>query len=380
MGMHLARREIILLIEALRRQVARFEGVGPPEVAMNNTIRAFSKLPIRVHLADEVLPDLTAQDVEESPWIDGLITARRDEATDIIGLEIQSADGAPLPPYDAGAHVDVQVRSGLTRQYSLTGDPSDRSRYHLGILRDPNSRGGSRAIHADFQLGNPVRIGRPRNNFPLQDGAAHSILFAGGIGITPMLSMALALEAKGVSWELHYCGRSADRLAYLPMLETFGGKVQIHLDDGDAAQRLDIETVLKGPEKDRHLYICGPNGFMDFVVAAAEQAAWTPRCVHLERFGAEVDTNGAPFTVVAHRSGKTIEVSPGETIADQLNAHGIAVQVSCQSGVCGTCLTPVLDGMPDHRDLVQTETEKAANGQITVCCSRSKTKCLVLDI
>ena len=156
--------------------------------------------------------------------------------------------------------------------------------------------------------------------------------------------------------------------------------MHLHLDDGDAAQKLDIDAVLSHPASDRHLYVCGPNGFMDFVVNAAERATWDTSCVHLERFGAEVDTDGAPFIVVAQKSGKTIEVAPGETIAEQLAAHGIAVQVSCQSGVCGTCLTRVVDGMPDHRDLVQTETEKAGNEQITVCCSRSKTKTLVLDI
>ena len=272
------------------------------------------------------------------------------------------------------------MRSGLTRQYSLTGDPQDGSRYRLGILRDPNSRGGSKAIHDAFQLYNPVRIGRPRNNFPLQMGAARSILFAGGIGITPILSMAYALQEQGASWELHYCGRSADRLAFRAELETFGDKVQFHLDDDSPPQKLDIDAVLNNPAIDRHLYVCGPNGFMDFVVEGAERAGWDPSCVHLERFGAEVDTNGAPFTVVAQKSGKTIEIAPGETIAEQLVAHGVAVQVSCQSGVCGTCLTRVVKGMPDHRDLVQTETEKAGNRQITVCCSRSKTKTLVLDI
>jgi ferredoxin len=146
------------------------------------------------------------------------------------------------------------------------------------------------------------------------------------------------------------------------------------------AQRLQLDAVLAAPAPDRHLYVCGPNGFMDFVTGAARRLGWADDTVHLERFGAEVNTDGAPFTVVAARSQVTFEVQPGERIADQLVAHGIAVRMSCQSGVCGTCVTRVIDGMPDHRDHVQTATEKAANRTITVCCSRSKTRRLVLDI
>ena len=381
MGMHLARREIILLIEALRRRVERFELLAEPVVAMNNTIRAFASMPVKVHLAAEVLVDAPAAvAVEDNPWLDVTVAQRKDAATDIIGLELVSTDGSPLPTYDAGAHVDVYVKSGLIRQYSLTGDPADTTKYRLGILLDPKSRGGSTAIHTEFTTGAQVRIGRPRNNFPMGADVSHTVLFAGGIGITPMLNMAYALEAAGASWELHYCGRTADRLAFVPEMARFGDKVQVHIDSGPDAQKLDIHAVLASPTPDRHLYVCGPNGFMDFVVNSAESNGWDSSSVHLERFGAEVNTDGAPFTVVAQKSGKTFEVQPGETISQQLEAHGIHVQVSCQSGVCGTCLTPVTEGMPDHRDLVQTDIEKASGRQITVCCSRSKTKTLVLDI
>ena len=376
MGMHLARREMILLLEALRRRVERFELLGPPEVAMNTTIRAYSTLPVQVHLADTVLEDATVADAAASPWFEVKIAKAEPVATDILGLELT---GDALPAYDAGAHVDVRIKSGLIRQYSLTGDPADKTKYRLGILRDPNSRGGSSAIHADFNTGQTIKISRPRNNFPLQD-AGHTILFAGGIGVTPMLGMAYALETKGASWEMHYCGRSADRLAFRQEMEQFGDKVQFHVDDGPKTQTLDIHAVLQNPASDRHLYVCGPNGFMDFVVAASETNCWATECIHLERFGAEVDTDGAPFTLVANASGKTFEVAPGETITEKLAENGIDVAVSCQSGVCGTCLTRVIEGTPDHRDLVQTDIEKALNAQMTVCCSRSKTRKLVLDI
>ena len=195
-----------------------------------------------------------------------------------------------------------------------------------------------------------------------------------------MLGMAYAMEAAGASWEMHYCGRTPDRLAFRDELARFGDKVHVHVDSGSKDQQLDIKAVLSEAAPDQHLYVCGPNGFMDFVVHSAEEQGWSKDNVHLERFGAEVNTDGAPFTVVAKKSGKHFEVQPGETIAQKLEENGIAVQVSCQSGVCGTCLTKVLEGMPDHRDLVQTDLEKASNAQITVCCSRSKTKTLVLDV
>jgi ferredoxin-NADP reductase len=237
-------------------------------------------------------------------------------------------------------------------------------------------------VHASLHVGKVVEIGRPRNNFPLRTDAAHSLLFAGGIGITPILAMAHALHAAGRSFELHYCGRSTARLAFLDELQRFGSRVQVHVDDGPASQHLQlhIDTVLAAPAADRHLYVCGPNGFMDFVTQAAQRLGWSEGTVHVERFGAEVDTDGAPFTVVAARSQVTFEVQPGERIAQKLIEHGVTVRMSCESGVCGTCITRVIEGMPDHRDHVQTASEKASNRNITVCCSRSKTRRLVLDI
>ncbi|MDB9857411.1 cytochrome P450/oxidoreductase [Amylibacter sp.] len=380
MGMHLARREIILLLEALRRRVEKFELLGEPVVAMNNTIRAYASMPIKVHLAADVLVDAPKRAEQDDPWLDVTVQNRTDIATDIIGLELASTHGTALPSYDAGAHVDVYVKSGLIRQYSLTGDPADSSKYRLGILLDPKSRGGSTAIHTGFETGAQIKIGRPRNNFPMGANVAHTILFAGGIGVTPMLNMAYALQASGASWEMHYCGRTAERLAFRDELERFGGKVQVHIDSGPDDQKMDINAVLANAASDKHLYVCGPNGFMDFIVKSAENNDWSDDCVHLERFGAELNTDGAPFTVVAQKSGKSFEVLPGETISQKLEENGIHVQVSCQSGVCGTCLTGVREGMPDHRDLVQTDLEKASNAQITVCCSRSKTKKLVLDL
>ncbi|MFC6674267.1 cytochrome P450 [Marinobacterium aestuariivivens] len=381
MGMHLARLEIISLLEALTRRVARFELAGEPVVAMNNTIRAYASLPVRIEVVEannEAMVESAAD--KQDDWLDVVVHQRAMEAADIVSLDLRALDGQPLPAFEAGAHVDVQVKDGLVRQYSLSNDPAETHRYRLGVLRDPASRGGSEGIHADFAVGSNVRVGRPRNHFPLHLEAAQSVLFAGGIGITPMLAMAHKLRAEGRAFELHYCVRSADKVAFAAELAEFADAVQVHLDDGPAEQRLDIQAVLASPQADRHLYVCGPNGFMDFVIDSAEKMNWTQECIHLERFGAEVDTDGEPFTVVAARSGKSFEVLPGETIAEKLEEAGIEVKMSCQSGVCGTCLTSVLEGTPDHRDLVLTDTEKASNKRVTVCCSRSKTRKLVLDI
>ena len=386
MGMHLARLEMVSLLQSLARRVKRIALDGEPVVAMNNVIRAYASLPVVVEADTAASSVVTVSSPASAPVaaVQGLlqarVAARKVVAQDIVSLELEGIDGRPLPPFGAGDHIDVRASSSLLRQYSLTGDPAVQGRYRLGILLDPKSRGGSSAIHADFQAGHVIEIGYPRNNFPLRLNAGHSVLFAGGIGITPILSMAYALASAGRSYELHYCGRSASRLAFIDELKRFGDNVHVHLDDGPDHQRLDINAVLSSPSASRHLYVCGPNGFMDFVTSGAERAGWSTDTVHLERFGAEVNTDGAPFTVVVARSQVSFEVLPGEIIAEKLIAHGISVPMSCQSGVCGTCLVNVVEGMPDHRDSVQTDTEKASNRRITVCCSRSKTRRLVLDL
>jgi len=380
MGMHLARREMILLLEALRRRVERFELTDEPSISMNNTIRAYSRMPVKVHLANETLVDKTSPVAQESDWINVTIAERKDAATDIVSFKLSPTDNLALPSYSAGAHIDVFVRSGLIRQYSLTGNSENTSHYRIAVLHDPNSRGGSKAIHEQFQKGQTIKIGKPRNNFPLDNQATHTLLFAGGIGVTPMLNMAYDLERRGALWEMHYCGRSEDRMAFKAELSNFKNKVHIHTDNGPKNQLLDTGVVLRQPSAYKHLYVCGPNGFMEHIVSSASKLNWQADNIHLEHFGAEVDTDGEAFTVIAKQSGLTVEVLPGQTISEKLIEAGISVPMSCQSGVCGTCMTSVLEGKPDHRDLVQTDIEKASNTQITVCCSRSKTRVMVLDI
>ena len=247
MGMHLGRLEIVSLLQSLARHVKTIALAGEPVVAMNNTIRAYASLPVVVERDERATEAADAAAQPERETLTVRVASCRVAAQDIVAIEFESADGTLLPPFEAGAHVDVQVTGELLRQYSLSNDPAAHGRYRLGVLLDPKSRGGSAAVHAGFHVGQVVEIGRPRNNFPLRLDVAHTVLFAGGIGITPILAMAHTLHAEGRSFELHYCGRSAARLAFLDELHRFGPRVHVHVDDGPESQHLHIDTVLGAP-------------------------------------------------------------------------------------------------------------------------------------
>ncbi len=313
--------------------------------------------------------------------IEVVVAAREDQAAGIVVLDLARPDGGPLPAFEAGAHIDVHVTDDLIRQYSLCNPPGETARYRVGVLNDPNSRGGSVAIHRDFQVGRTVRVSVPRNHFPLHDEADHSVLVGGGIGVTPMIAMAYALQAAGRSFELHYCARARDRAGFLDELAAaFGDSLTLHFDeDGDAAM-LRPAALLSGRSADTHVYVCGPSGFMDWVIAQAKEAGLESGRIHYEYFNAEIDTHGAAFEVEARKSGKILKVGEDQTILDALVGAGIKVDKSCEQGVCGTCICDVLEGTPDHKDKFLTEEEREDNDQIVVCCSRSKTPRLVLDI
>lgn len=311
-----------------------------------------------------------------------VVHKRQEQGAGVVVLELLAANGNSLPAFEAGAHVDVHLGDGLVRQYSLCGDPAQHSRYRLGVLKDPVSRGGSEAVHAKLFEGAQVQIGAPRNLFPLADGAQRSVLIGGGIGITPMIAMAYALHQRGADFELHYCGRSRSHSAFLEELAAapFAHRVITHFDDEAPGQKLDLASVLGQGETGRHVYTCGPAGFMSWVIAGASAAGYPDEQVHREYFQVEVDTTGDGFEVQAARSGKTVQVAAGQSIVEALAGAGIAVEVSCEQGVCGTCLCDVLQGQPEHRDVYLTEDERAANDQMLLCCSRARSAVLVLDI
>ncbi|WP_038210953.1 PDR/VanB family oxidoreductase [Xenophilus azovorans] len=310
------------------------------------------------------------------------VRRRVDEARDVVALELGAVQGELLPPFSAGAHIDVRLPSNLTRQYSLCNSPADRTRYLIGVLLDPASRGGSKAMHA-VREGEILEISEPRNHFPLHP-AAHSVLLAGGIGITPILCMAEQLAHVGASFELHYCVRSDDRLAFRDRLaqSDFSGRVHTYVDALPGGPHFDLQTVLANPLPEKHVYVCGPGGFIDAVVQTAAALNWAEGCVHREYFaGTEPVKEGErPFQVRLASSGQCIPVHPTQSIAQALMAHGIDVPLSCEQGVCGTCLTRVLKGEPDHRDLYLSRAEREAHDQILVCCSRSRSAELILDI
>ena len=305
------------------------------------------------------------------------------EAEGIASFELARTDGKPLPAFSAGSHIDVQVPGGLTRQYSLCNDSSEQHRYRIAVLRDPASRGGSVGMHDAVNEGDIINISAPRNHFPLQQ-AKHTLLFAGGIGVTPLLCMAQRMGAVGGDFAMHYCTRSEERTAFREEIaaSAFAGKVSFHYDTGEAAQKLNLEALLATPHAGTHIYVCGPGGFIDYVVNTARAKGWNKDQVHLEYFGAAPqDKSGdGSFEIKIASTGKTYPIAADTSVTEALKAHGIEILTSCEQGVCGTCITRVLEGEPDHRDMYFTDEEHAKNDQFTPCCSRSKSAVLVLDL
>ena len=289
--------------------------------------------------------------------------------------------GGELPPFTAGAHVDVHTPAGVTRQYSLCNEPWDTSHYMIAVLKEPRSRGGSRSMHDDVQVGTKLAVSVPRNHFPLVP-SAHTILVAGGIGVTPLLGMAEHLCSSGQSFEFHYCARSQANAAFLERLRQsrFKESVHLHFDDAAPSARFDCASVLGAPACEKHLFVCGPSGFIEFVEQTARRAGWAETCIHHEHFSAGPAGSGSRFEVVVASTGKTYLIPEGRSVAQVLNLEGVHVPVSCEQGVCGTCLTRVLEGVPEHRDLFLTDEERDGNLAFLPCCSRAKSAVLVLDL
>lgn len=317
------------------------------------------------------------------PPIQVTISSRTNLAEGVVGLELVGANGLPLPSFSAGSHIDVHLKGDVIRQYSLWNDPLETHRYCLGILKEEKGRGGSEAMH-DLRVGSSLEISAPRNNFELERDAVTSVFLAGGIGITPILCMAQTLHDQGSDFVLHYCSRTESRMAFQDMLLTsgFADKVHFHFDDGPAEQKFELRSLAKAPMDGTHLYVCGPTGFMDAVLTSAKDA-WPASALHREYFTAvAVETDGADraFQIQIKSTCDKIEIPVDKSIVEVLTDIGIELPVSCEQGICGTCLTPVLQGTPDHRDLVLNDEEHAKNDQMTLCCSRALTDLLVLDL
>lgn len=314
-----------------------------------------------------------------------IVRKKWQEADGIVGFELVDSRDSELPAFSAGSHIDVEAAPGITRQYSLCNSPEERNRYVIGVLRDPKSRGGSIAMHERVQEGNRIKISLPRNQFSLDLEAAHVALIAGGIGVTPLLSMARQLDKLGKSFELHYCTRSERQTAFRNTLASanMARVTSIYFDDQPDMARFDITNLLIKLPRATHIYLCGPGGFMEYVTNATKAANWPTGQIHREYFAPKPPNDQASsgsFELELARSHKVLIVPSDKRVIDVLQAAGVSIPVSCEQGICGTCLTRVIDGIPDHRDSYLTDEEHARNDQFTPCCSRCAGDKLTIDL
>lgn len=310
------------------------------------------------------------------------VQAIRWQAQGICSYELVDPEGQALEPFEAGAHVDVHLPGGLVRSYSLAGDPSDTSHWLLGVLLEAKSQGGSSALHHKVRVGDVLEVSPARNAFPMARQARHSILLAGGIGITPLKAMAHTLQAAGASFELHYCARGPRHVAFMKELQALvpPHQLHVHFDDGEPSKGLDIANLLKVAAPDTHVYYCGPSGFM--TACAQASAHWPQEAVHCEHFKAPevkpLDLPDGAFEVHLVKSGQTIQVGPDQTIVRAIELTGRRVPTSCLSGLCGACKVEYVAGEVDHRDYILNDEEKTHC--LTVCVSRAKGQTLSLNL
>jgi ferredoxin-NADP reductase len=301
-----------------------------------------------------------------------VVAARRDEAAGVVSLTLRHPAGEPLPAWEPGSHIDLVLGEDLVRQYSLCGDPADTSAWTIGVLREPDGRGGSAYVHDKLAEGAAVTVRGPRNHFTLRP-AARYLFVAGGIGITPILPMLAAAEAAGADWTLLYGGRTRGSMAFLDRLAAYGDKVRVAPQDESGL--LDLDAYLGSPGPDTLVYCCGPGPLLDAVEA---------RCTAVtERFqakAADPDASSDAFELVLRQSGLTLTVPGGRSILQTVEEAGVQVLYSCTEGTCGTCETDIVEGEADHRDSVLTDEEQAANETMMICVSRCRGARLVLDL
>jgi vanillate O-demethylase ferredoxin subunit len=325
---------------------------------------------------------LVSEGVHRADLIDVVVANVWEETPAVRALELRTINGAELPAFDAGAHVDVYLPNDIIRQYSIWSDPSDRTRYGIAVLKLPDSRGGSAAVHA-LQLGAQIMIAPPRNTFGLVEDAPASLLIAGGIGVTPMIAMASRLAKLQRPFTVHYCARRREDAAFVPQLQalTPEGSLILHFSDEPHPGRFHARAVLAAAPPEAHIYVCGPARLIESVLAAGRELGWSEDRLHSELFkAAGPGADSQAFDMHLIRSGQVVHVSAQQTALDVLAAHGIGIPSSCGQGICGTCVTKVLDGVPDHRDRYLTPAEHDSGTVFTPCCSRARTPILVLDL
>jgi cytochrome P450/ferredoxin-NADP reductase len=386
MGAPLARLTARVMLEELLDST-EVRVVGTPERWAKQMVRGFSRLPLEVvrephehltgaerHHSTKLTLTSAVHELETPAVVASKVTV----SDGVVALTVRTQDGEPFAGWDPGAHVDLILDGAPSRQYSLCGDPNDLSSYRLGILRDPNGRGSSLFVHDRLQVGDAVRIRGPRNNFPLVEAGKY-LFIAGGIGITPILTMVRQVAAAGADWRLVYGGRTRASMAFLDELADCGDTVEVC--PQDEVGLLDLGGMLGTPEPDTRVYCCGPEPLLNAVEAAC--VGWPAGSLHVERFVAKPLSEPVlkvPFEVHLAKSNRTLTVGPDTSILDAIDAAGVPVLSSCGEGTCGTCETTVLEGEPDHRDSVLNEAERLEGNCMMICVSRSCSPRLVLDL
>jgi ferredoxin-NADP reductase len=310
---------------------------------------------------------------------------RREAVSDgVVTLTLADPGGADLPEWAPGAHIDLLMTPSLVRQYSLCGDTANRAEWQVGVLLDPNSRGGSQFVHDKLHEGTTVRVRGPRNHFPLV-GSPRYLFIAGAIGVTPIVPMIAAAAAAGADWRLLYGGRTPSSMAFVDELQRYGDRVTVCPRDAqDGANfRTNLDAVLSSAQENTLVYCCGPEGLLSAVEDACK--TWPEDILHVERFSAKELEPPSPealetFEVECQRSGITLTVPPDKSVYQVCEDAGVDVLGSCMEGVCGTCECDVLEGEPDHRDSVLNDAEKARGDVMMICVSRSRSERLVLDL
>ncbi|GAA2381084.1 cytochrome P450/oxidoreductase [Nonomuraea africana] len=393
MGKNLARMEIQIFLEELTRRLPHLELVpdqtfsylpntsfrGPdhlwvrwdpsanPERADPEVLRA--RHPVRIGEPSKRAISRTVTVREITRAADG-----------VVRVTLSDVHGRQLPAWAPGAHIDIELE-GLSRQYSLCGDPDDRGRYEIAVLKEPESRGGSRYAHESLQVGQTLTMRGPRNHFRLDPAAGRYVLVAGGIGITPIIAMADHARAIGKPYEIHYCGRDASTMAFLDRLERdHGDRLTVYV--SAEGTRLDIDALLAELAEDAQIYACGPERLLS---ALDEATGHRPddflRVEHFTSTRRDLDpADEHAFDVELRDSGLTLRVAADQTLLDALRAANIDVQSDCEEGLCGSCEASVLDGEVDHRDLVLTKAERGAGKVMMTCCSRARGAKLVLGL
>ena len=317
--------------------------------------------------------------IENTAVLPVIVADRRREAEGVISLTLRRADGADLPAWQPGAHLDLLLADGMERQFSLCGDPADRTTWQIAVLREPGGRGGSAYVHDWSPVGSTLRVRGPRNNFPLRP-AARYLFIAGGIGITPILPMLRAAEAAGARWSLLYGGRRRASMAFADELAArFTERVLLRPQDETGL--LDLPGYLGAPQSDAAVYCCGPGPLLDAVSEYCLASGWPEPA--MERFQPKEQEAGLanrPFELVLSRSGRTLTVPQDATVLETVRAAGVEVLYSCTEGTCGTCETDVIEGVPEHRDSLLTAAERAAGETMMICVSRCRGERLVLDL